>query len=251
MGETMKYFADYYSKLSPHEEFDPLAFIGDGKIPQELCNFILALALTYNDYKYYSISFNMLLRSEPEGKPERNFAWGEYMGIKFHIIRIHIGFVHELFKLIQRNKKILEHPFFIEVIRVLNKKGRKSWDALIEAALADEASPKRSNPLHMVRNKVAFHYDTKELLAGYNSGFFKDGDVIENACISRGNTLEEARFYFADKAIQSYIEKGLDMDVVSFFKSLEQIMRDINIALYHICGTFIQRRGFAWQKPKT
>lgn len=246
----MKYFAEYYSQLSPHDEFDPKAFIGNEDVPQELCNFVLALALTYNDYKYYSISFNMLLKSEPEGKPQRNSAWGEFTGIKFHIIRLHIGFVHELFKLIQGNKKVLEHPFFIEVIRVLNKKGRKSWDALIEAALADEATPKRSNSLHMVRNKVAFHYDTKELLAGYNSGFFKDGEALENACISRGNTLGEARFYFADKAIQGYIEKELDADVISFFKSLEQVMCDINIALYNICERFIQRRGFAWEKPK-
>lgn len=246
----MKYFAEYYSKLSPHDEFDPRAFIGDEKVPQELCNFILALALTYNDYKYYSISFNMLVKSEPDGKPQRNPSWGEYSGIKFHIIRLHIGFVHELFKLIQKNKKLLDHPFFIEVMRVLNKKGRASWNALIEAALADEAAPKKTNPLHMVRNKVAFHYDSKELLAGYSSGFFKDGKTIENACISRGNTLEEARFYFADKAIQSYIDKGLDTDVIGFFKSLEQIMRDINIALYNICERFIQRRGFAWEKPK-
>ncbi len=247
----MKYFAEYSSKLSTHNEFDPRAFVGGKDIPQELCNFVLALALTYNDYKYYSISYNMLLKSEPLGKPQRNSLWGEYSGIKFHIIRLHIGFVHELFKLIQNNKRLLGHIFFKEVIRLLNKKARKSWEALIEAALVEEASSKKGSPLHMVRNKVAFHYDAKELLAGYNIGFFKNGETLEGACISLGNSLEEARFYFADRAIQGYIEKGLDTDIESFFKSLEQIMRDINISLYNICVTFIQRRGFAWRRPST
>ncbi|MBZ9578179.1 hypothetical protein KJA13_04120 [Patescibacteria group bacterium] len=245
----MKTFSEYSSKLSPHIEFDPRAFIGTEDIPQELCNFILALALAYNDYKDYSINYHMHLNSEPKGKPQRNSAWGEYAGIKFHIIRLHIAFVHELFKLIQNNKKILKHSFFEEIIRVLNKKARKSWTLLIDIALADESAPKKSNPLHMIRNKVAFHYDAKELLAGYKKGFFENGEILENACISLGNTIENARFYFADRAIQAYVEKGLNADMKSFIVSFGKIMRDINVALYNICVRFIQRRGFAWRRP--
>lgn len=245
----MKSFSEYFSKLTPHKEFDPKAFIGNETVPQELCNFILALSLAYNDYKYYVLNYEMLLESEPKGKPQRNSAWDEYVGIKFYIIRLHIAFVHELFKLIQKNQRILEHVFLKEIIRNLNKKARESWRSLVEAALVDETAPKKSNPLHMIRNKVAFHYDTKELFAGYKKGFFEEAKTTQNACISLGNTIRNSRFYFADRAVQGYMEKGLDADIVKFAESLKKTLREINIALYGITERFIQRRGFAWREP--
>ena len=246
----MKTYSEYFSKLVPHKEFDPNAFIGNKDIPQELCNFILALALAHNDYKHYTMIFIMLIESQPEGPQQRNSMFGEYAGIKFHIIRLHIGFVHELLQLIKSNKNILTNHFFKEVIRVLNPKARKSWGDLVEVALAKESTPRKSNPLYMIRNKVAFHYDAKELYSGYNNGFFKNGKVTQKACLSEGNTLCSSRFYFADLAIQGYMEKELDVDGDRFFASLSQIMNDINIALHNICITFIQRRNFAWQYPR-
>jgi hypothetical protein len=244
----MKYFADYYSNLSPYEEFDPKAFIGDDKIPQELCNFILALSLAYNDYKYYNISYDMLLKSTPE-KKERNCACGECIGIQFHLIRLHISFVHELLKLIEENKDILEFPFFKEIIRVLSKEARDSWKIIIEAALPESLVPKKSNLLARIRNKIAFHYDAKELFAGYTEGFFENGKISQNACISRGNSIQNVRFYFADLAVQSYLEKKLNINTGDFLKDFSKIMKGINVALYDICTKFIQRRGFAWKKP--
>jgi hypothetical protein len=246
----MRYFDDYFLKLSPYLEFDPNAFIGNEDIPQQLCNFVLALSLAYNDYKYYNLSYDMLLKSGPENLKERTTVCGEYAGIKFHLIRLHIAFAHELLKLVEVNKDILQHPFFKETIRILSRKARESWGVIIEAALPEKVSEKTSNLLARIRNKMVFHYDAKELFAGYKKGFFEDGRALQNACISLGNTLENARFYFADLAVQGYLEKGLDIDTNRFISELEKIMRGINIALYDICTKFIQRRGFAWQKPK-
>jgi len=245
-----KTYTDFFRQLSPYKEFNPEAFIGDKKISQELCNFVLALALAHNDYKHYTMSFIMLIESQPEGGPQRDMLWGEYTGIKLHIIRLHIAFVHELFQLIQNNKSILAHPFLAEVVRVLNKKARSSWELLIEAALAIHTSPKKTNPLFMIRNKVAFHYDAKELLAGYKRGFFRGDEVLQKACVSEGNTLWNSRFYFADLAIQGYIEKELGADADRFYASLNQIMEDINMALHSIVIRFIQRRGIAWEIPR-
>ena len=39
------------SELKPLDSFDKEAFIGDDEYSQELCNFILALALIWNDLK--------------------------------------------------------------------------------------------------------------------------------------------------------------------------------------------------------
>jgi len=246
----MKSFSEYFSKLTPHKEFDPKAFVGDKNIPQELCNFVLALSVAYNDYKYYIVSYEMLLDSEPEGAPRINSAWGEYAGIKFHIIRLHIGFVQELFKLIQENKKILEHPFLKETIRVLHRRARESWKALVEAALTDKLTSRKSNPLYMIRNKVVFHYAPKELFTGYSKWFLGEEKMQKNACISLGETYQNSRFYFADAAIQGYMEKGFNVDILSFAESLGKTLRDINMALYNICTKFIQRRNFSWKNPK-
>ncbi len=246
----MKYFYDYFLKLTPYLEFDPNAFIENNDIPQQLCNFILALSLAYNDYKYYNVTYNMLLKSEPDNLKERTSVCGEYAGIKFHLIRLHIAFAHELLKLVETNKDILQHPFFKETIRMISKKARESWDIILEAALPEKVPEKTSNLLARIRNKTVFHYDAKELFAGYKKGFFEDGKTLQNACISIGNTLENVRFYFADVAVQGYLEKGLDIDTKHFIAELEKIMRGINIALYDICTKFIQRRGFAWKEPK-
>lgn len=57
----MKSFQDECSELAPLETFDPAAFLGDEAVPQELCNFILSLALIYNDCKditYSSLVFS-------------------------------------------------------------------------------------------------------------------------------------------------------------------------------------------------
>ncbi len=238
-------------KSVPHKEFDPKAFVGDKNIPQALCNFVLALALVYNDFKFYSVNYKDLLDSRPEGKLERNSIWGEYEGIKLHLVRLHIAFAHELFKLIQENRELLENAFLKEVVRMLDRRARESWKTLVEAALMEETAARRSNPLFMIRNKIIFHYDTKELFSGYQTGFFKEQKVLQDACLSEGSNLEDSRFYFADLAVEGYLKKKLGLDADIFFSSLGEIIRDINMALHHIVIGFIQRRNFAWRIPRS
>lgn len=246
----MPYFADYFSQLAMHREFDPKAFIEDDKVPKYLCSFILALALAYNNYKYIVISFDMLEKSTPQDKTKRNPECGEYEGINYHLHCLHIGFIHELFKLIQNNKRALEHPFFAEIIRVISKGAREAWKILLDEALSEDFRPKKSNPLFMARNKVAFHYDAKELFRGYNKGFFDNNKIRQTACISTGDSCMSSRFYFADVAVQAYLEEGLTEDLEKFTSKLSRITKRINFALYDIVVKFIQRRGFAWRDPK-
>lgn len=247
----MKTFSDYSSQLIPHKEFDPNAFVSNDEVPQDLCNFVLTLSLVYNDYKFYTISYNMHVDSKPDSGPCRNSYWGEYIGIELHLLRLHIAFVHELFKVIRENKKILNYPFFKELIRVTPKNGRDAWNNLVKAALNKKPKNLKSNPLFMIRNKVIFHYDVKELFSGYRRGFFSNNKIKENACISAGDKLINSRFYFADLAIQSYLDRKIGIDPEKFISSLSKTMRTVNIALYHICIKFIQRRNFAWKEPKT
>jgi hypothetical protein len=44
-------FREECAMLAQLESFDPEAFQGNAEVPQALCNFVLAIALIYNDCK--------------------------------------------------------------------------------------------------------------------------------------------------------------------------------------------------------
>jgi hypothetical protein len=87
----MKSFQDECSELAPPETFDPAAFLGDEAVPQELCNFILSLALIYNDCKDITYSKLVLGEFRPPQPPRKNRLWGAWTGVDFHIIRALVG----------------------------------------------------------------------------------------------------------------------------------------------------------------
>jgi len=231
-----------------HTEFDPDAFLGDILVSQDLCNFILTLALAYNDFKFYTIGQLNHLDSKPEGEQKLNSEWGEYAGVKLHYIRLHVAFANELLNLIKNNKKLLEDPFFKKVYKQLNKATKKSWDELVEVALSDDARPRKSNPLYKIRNKVIFHYDPEGLLAGYKKGFYEN-DKKKPACISIGGSLESSRLFFADLAVEGFLKREIDLKDEDYFEPLRKTLREINNSLIHLVNTFIITRGFSYQLP--
>ena len=58
------------SELAPLQTLHPDAFMGDSKVPQDMCNFVLALALIYNDCKDGLFSNRLLVDSRPTGEPK-------------------------------------------------------------------------------------------------------------------------------------------------------------------------------------
>src|SRR5262245_27540099 len=153
--------------LAPLQTFDRDAFVGDERVPQDICNFVLALALIYNDCKDGIFSNMILTDSKPKGQFELSRGWGAYNGLKLHYIRLHVALIHELLQLIEDNQQILKHPFFNSVIQKLSKQERESWDALASAALQKQPRSSLSKFLLIIRNKVSFHYDPKELYRGF------------------------------------------------------------------------------------
>ena len=110
--------------LAPLQTFDRDAFVGDERVPQDICNFVLALALIYNDCKDGIFSNMILTDSKPKGQFELSRGWGAYNGLKLHYIRLHVALIHELLQLIEDNQQILKHPFFNSVIQKLSKQAR-------------------------------------------------------------------------------------------------------------------------------
>jgi hypothetical protein len=129
----MKNFHDQCESLKL-ETFDPAAFEGNDKIPQELCNFVLALALIYNDCKNMTYAATLLKECKSAANPEKTAVWGTYAGTDRHLFRLMISAVHELFNLIKDHEDVLSHEFFVRVIKQHNPTSRESWVSLTLAA---------------------------------------------------------------------------------------------------------------------
>ena len=166
----MKTFQEECSELAQLETFDPLAFQADEKVPQNLCNFILTLALIYNDCKNLIYAYMVTAQSRPEGRFVRNRLWGAFSGVQFHTFRTVIGLLHELFNLIRRNKSLLQQPFFKSVVRQIDPSARKAWGTVVAVALGNTPSDTLGKSLLLVRNKMSFHYDGKAIFIGYVEG---------------------------------------------------------------------------------
>jgi hypothetical protein len=177
----MRNFSQETAQLAPLQSFDPQAFVGDSNVPQEICSFVLALALIYNDCKNGIFSNLLLAETKPDSQPPVSPAWGTYYGMKLHYVRLHCALIHELLKLIAANQPTINDQFFLSVIRSLPSTVRLSWNSLVDASLSKATSTPLTQSLLLIRNKVSFHYDPKELYRGYRGHFFKSPDSSEPA----------------------------------------------------------------------
>lgn len=244
----MKTFQEECSELAQLETFDPLAFQADDKVPQDLCNFILTLALIYNDCKNLIYAYIVTAQSRPEGRFVRNRLWGALSGIQFHIFRTVIGLLHELFNLIRSNKSLLQQPFFKSIVRQIDPSARNAWETVVAVALGNTPSDTLGKNLLLVRNKMSFHYDGKAIFIGYSHHFLKSEHLDKRAFISRGNSMKESRFYFADAAATGYLRSIVGRkNMEELIVKIGDMLSPINYSLMAIVNSYIQKRGFAYR----
>jgi hypothetical protein len=87
--------------------------------------------------------------------------------------------------------------------------------------------------IYMARNKVAFHYDPKEISRGYRIMFFERDAGPPS--VSRGDAMESTRFYFADAAAEQYLMCAAGAsDAKQFFDTGWSVIIDIGHALREI-----------------
>ncbi len=110
--------------------------------------------------------------------------------MKLHYVRLHCALIHELLNLIAANQPAINHQFFASVIRLLPSTVRLAWNSLVDASLLKATSTPLTASLLLIRNKVSFHYDPKELYS----------------FVSRGSNMKGSRFYFADAAAEGYLQ---------------------------------------------
>lgn len=243
-------FLEECEKLAALETFDPEAFRGKDDVPQAVCNFVLALALIYNDCKNAIYAHVAIALSKPAGEPQRNKVWGSIGGVQFHAFRAVAGILHELFNLIRDNEDVLHDAFFDALVnKYLHPKSRTAWLALVEVAFDATPTDKLGKQLLLLRNKVFFHYDSKAIFAGYTQHFLGPEKQDNRAYLSRGDSMRATRFFFADAAATGYLRAIVGSETAGeLTKELGDVIETINYGLMMIVGTFIQRRGYAFRQ---
>jgi len=205
---------------------------------------VLALAAVFNDLKDIGYGIEILSGQRPAGDSNVSRLWGNYCGVEMHLYRNLFGTLHEAFKIIQKNRIVLDDEYYSEIVRVMSRPGRSHWATFIEVALGAEPSDAFGRCLHRARNKVAYHYDPKAILQGYRSHFKGGARQGSRAFISRGNNMRSTRFYFADAALQGYMEN------VAHVGEVDELLRDtfeafdhLNQAISEFVELFVQKRA--------
>lgn len=239
--------------LAALKHFDPRVFQFLGKNEQEVCNFILMLALIYNDFKDLSWAYVHMDKCKPPTTPQATPHIGQYAGMNLHLTKLFHSLLFEFTKLIKNSSDVLNHQLFAKILQQIHKENKKNWNRLV--AFAKGEADKNDAELYeislLIRNNLAFHYyQPKFLSSGYNYFFSKkDAPIRQSAFISYGTTLEATRFYFADAAVQGCFEQNISKEKAGRLNlTLKDISGQINEALHNIITTFIQQRFFQLQK---
>jgi hypothetical protein len=208
-------FSEHIAGLATLRSFDPHVFVGDSNYSQEFCDFMLALALAYNDYRDVFIAHVLLDDETPSYLKTPTSALGEFAGIKAHLMRALMGILHELLVVIEKNREIVESQQFARLEKHLRPKARAAWTNVRAATGQKPASNPQTRLLVFARNNVSFHYGPKALGLGFRSTFTTAS--AKSPYVSAGSQMATTRFYFADAAAESYIRNIGDPGTVQAF----------------------------------
>lgn len=197
MKENVK--LPFLEDLGPLEAFDPKAFMDDDPQVQKVCDFVLALALIFNDFKdLFWIAYTIKKSSPPfDANFHETPEWGHFTGADHHIHRLQATVLVELANLIDKSAKTISKPLFQNVLKNVDAIERKAWDEM-----ANPDSELRKHLLNL-RDKLSAHYyysengDQKVIPDGFRAAF---KGTERRPYLSWGKNILGTRFYFADAA---------------------------------------------------
>lgn len=241
---------EYVKRLAALESFDANTFIADESTPQEVCNLVLTLALVFNDLRDL-VRAQRCIREVHPSSTVVSTQLGEFYGLHAHWIRLMTGLLKALAEVIGENERTIGEPSFKKIIKSLSRTYRDAWQNTVAAALATTAKGDRfGRMIFFARNKVASHYDLKEIERGYRLMFIEqDGGP---PYVSRDDAMEGTRFYFADASAERYLMHAAGAkDATEFFNTGWKVLPDIAHALREIVIHFVNGRGYAWRRAST
>jgi predicted adenylyl cyclase CyaB len=226
----MEDWSRHTEKLAGLETFDPAVFSGDEDVPSEVCNFVLSLALIWNDCKDVTYTEGLLRGCEPSDPPGPTREWGAYGGADLHVFRYQVHLVHELLTLLCRHQSLARSRHVDDLVRRLPDEARDAWYSMLQVALGSVPTDPFGQCLVAIRNTLEMGYDLRAMQVGYRNHFFGERREDDNAFVSRGPDAASTRFYFADAAAFGYLREvpgGDDWD---------QMREDVRGVLRYMCG---------------
>ena len=228
---------------------------------ERIDEFFLTLGIAYNDLKSLHFHFvqlknffdNKNIQKQIEMK-KLTCELGEYSGMKNHMERLITSTMHETFLLIEEYKDVFDLEEVKMMLKDLSNKNRKIWKDLISIAKEEnltEKGDKFRNILKRVRDNGGFHYYKigKLMKKGFKEHFFvrrKESEFNTTACWSKGDSMEQSRYFFSDAAIQGFyfdliISKMKYTDYAEIFLT---ILREMNVAITMLMKEYISSRPY-------
>lgn len=225
----METFTGKLSKIAPSKLIDQ-------RNDDQMDSFFLVLGLIYNDLKGLVLFYNLFLEKYevPDKEVEPNCHSGEYEGVKKQLDRLVIAFLSEMFIFLEKSHDVLHTAKFqVLVNKSLDSDQKKQWDSIIGYLKKDQGKSTRSflSKIAEIRSNVAYHYDhsLSELKKSFRKFFFSGAgnSFQEKAYYSMGESMRDTRFYYADAAVQQYLQDKLGAGDDEFQK-IPKIVEDIN-----------------------
>jgi len=239
----MESFKAHTDALARLETFAPDVFVGDDDVSQEVCNFVLSLALIWNDFKDAIYAHALLRGCEPATDPGPTREWGVFGGIDLHLFRYEVGLVHELLTVVLKNQSVARGYYVDRLVRRLPSEVKDAWYTMLQVALGSVPTDPFGKCLVAIRSKLDNHYDPRGLERGYRNHFLGEGREDDRAFVSQGTDRSTTRFYFADAAAFGYLQEvpgGGDWDQLR--EDVRSVTEYLSDALMGIVTGFVRRR---------
>jgi len=234
-------YSEIVAGLGRLQSFEASAFVGDDEWPQGVCDLVLSLAVAYNDLRDVILAHSLMDAVFPADPQTPTPELGHFNGLVTHLVRLQAGIAHELLVLVQNQKAARNASAFTSLVGKLSPSGRLAWDQVVAVAEGKPGTGPLGDFLFFARNKVAFHYDPKELRKGYRASFTEDPS--RKPFFSHGGSMALTRFYFGDAAVDTYMRKSADpVTVERFFGGDDQLLRSVHMALHELVTRFLLAR---------
>jgi hypothetical protein len=229
--------------------FDPNVFVSNEAASQELCDFMLTLAVLCNELKDLATIKKEIIESSPV-KPSATSITpqrGNVGGYLAFILRLYILTVHEMSKLFRSNIKLIESGQLDVYLEKLDKNQRGTWGQSVAMLVGNSKSSKFNKVLEVVRHKTAGHFEAKEISAGYAFYFTSNKDM--EPYISLGTGISTTRFHFADAAMEGYLlKKHKDLSAEYIEREMDELIKHLYNSAWLLVARFINSRS-SWKKP--
>ena len=238
-------------ELAPLQEFPVELFLSDNCAPKDLREFVLGLALAFNDAKGYEWWIVQLMKGPPTDTQVPSPYFGQHSGMTVQILRTYFAMFHEVCEMINKYATAISSPEFQEIKGQLSVGALSRWEVLRDFALEGRTRRLENKTVaalfQTLRSNGAHHYQAAGIMKGYELSV-KQGDVFSGkAFASIGRNFEETRFYFADMAADGVLKhffNGLSTDM-KFFKEMRELL---NLPLKEIVEIYLKSTSVS--KPK-